>query len=389
MIKKEIPVLLLTGYLGSGKTTLLNRLLRERSNVRFAVIVNDIGEVNIDADLINRQGVVSLKQDNLIPLQNGCICCTLKTDLLQQLQELCVINKADANTLFDYIIIEASGICEPLPIAQTIASYPNVVPLDESAIPILDCIVTVVDALRTVNEFDCGDRLTSYKSLGDKAPEEDLASLVIQQIECCNIILLNKIDKVNSGQVEHLKAIIRSLQNTVQIIPCTRCDVPVGELLNTHRFSIMDLVSSPTWMSYIESDGMEEDHHEEGEALEYGIHTFVYYRRQPFDMNRFDHFVATQWPQGVIRCKGLCYFQEEYDNCYIFEQSGHQVELKSCGAFYATMPPQELQEMLDKDESLLRDWDDTYGDRMQKLVFIGQHIDEKEITRQLDNCLTE
>lgn len=390
MVKNCVPVLLLTGYLGSGKTTLLNRILRNEQGIRFAVIVNDIGEVNIDAAMIEKSGMVTTKDDNLIPLQNGCICCTLKMDLLQQLHELCSSVDANNRCKFDYIVIEASGICEPVPIAQTICSYQKLLPPDNLPMPRLDSVVTVVDALRLFDEFDKGKRLIEFRQLGDKAPEDDLASLVIQQIEFCNLIILNKISELPPKKADNLKAIIRSLQPNVPIYPTDYCEIPLDYLVYTDKFSLEKAACSPAWMELLDKDATDDFQNEEsGEQLEYGIGTFVYYNRKPFNIDLFDDFVARQWPKEVIRCKGLCYFQHEYDMCYVFEQSGHQVSLKPCGAFYATLPPEDLQDMLESDPALLKEWDDEYGDRMQKLVFIGQDMDSQAIKRQLDACLAE
>ncbi len=386
-----IPVLLLTGYLGSGKTTLLNRILSNRKGIRFAVIVNDIGEVNIDADLIQKGGVVSAQDDSLVALQNGCICCTLKMNLVQQLHDLCT------QCCYDYIVIEASGICEPAPIAQTLCSYPQVVAKSDAPVPVLDSIITVVDALRMRDEFASGNDLQA-----EHIGEDDLASLVIQQIEFCNLILLNKSSEVSTKELRHIRAVIRAIQPKAEIIDCDYCDVPFSKLLDTGLFVFDEVAGSAAWIEGVEGAVEEDDddhdghhHHDhedfhnedEGEALEYGISTFVYYRRQPMSLNRFDEFVARHWPQGVIRCKGMCYFDDEYDMCYVFEQSGKQFNLKQAGAFYATMPKEELMQMMATDPTLRRDWDDRYGDRMQKLVFIGQHMDKDEIVRQLDECL--
>ena len=387
MNTKQIPVLLLTGYLGSGKTTLLNRILTNNKGIRFAVIVNDIGEVNIDADLIQKGGVVSAQDDSLVALQNGCICCTLKMNLVQQLHDLC------AQRCYDYIVIEASGICEPAPIAQTLCSYPQIVTKTDAPMPVLDSILTVVDALRMRDEFASGNDLQA-QDLG----EDDLASLVIQQIEFCNLILLNKASEVSADELRHIRAVIRAIQPKAEIIDCDYCDVPFSKLLDTHLFSFDEVAGSAAWIEGVEGDVDDDDHdehhhhedfhnEEEGEALEYGISTFVYYRRRPMDLGRFDEFVARHWSKSVIRCKGMCYFEDEYDMCYLFEQSGKQFNLKQAGAFFATMPKAELEQALAQDPMLQRDWDEHYGDRMQKLVFIGQNMDKEDIIRQLDECL--
>ena len=396
---KEIPVLLLTGYLGSGKTTLVNRILNNRRGIRFAVIVNDLGEVNIDADLIQKGGVVGKKDDSLVALQNGCICCTLKNDLIQQ---LCEITSRQA---FDYIVIEASGICEPEPIAQTICSLPALgFEFVKNGIPVLDCVVTVVDAMRMQSEFACGEDLQK-----PHLDEEDIESLVIQQIEFCNIIALNKVSEVTPEELGRIRAIVRTLQPKAKIIECDYCDFDLDEILDTGMFQFDDVAASATWIQEVEhhdDDHDEEDedddhdheheghhhhhHHEgEGEAEEYGIGTYVYQARRPFDLNAFDNFVAKKWPKNVIRAKGICYFSEEFDTCYLFEQAGRQFVLKNVGLWFATMPEEELIEKLREQPDLLRDWDATYGDRMQKLVFIGQHLDGDYLKRELDNCLFE
>ena len=399
----NIPVLLLTGYLGSGKTTLLNRILSNRKGIRFAVIVNDIGEVNIDATLIQKGGVVAQQDDNLIALQNGCICCSLKMDLIQQLRDLCAANA------FDYIVIEASGICEPAPIAQTIASYASMVPASSAPVPQLDAVVSVVDALRLRDEF--------VEKLSDKSDQSDLSQLVINQIEFCNLILLNKVSMISEDEREHIRAIIRAIQPKANIIDCDYCDVPFAEILDTNLFDFEQVATSATWIQKVEGNVEEEHghkHHEHGEHChchhhdhdhecddpdccchhhhhnhgdEYGISTFVYYRREPMSLNRFDEFVARHWDKGIIRCKGMCYFEEEYDMCYLFEQAGKQFDLKQAGAFYATMPEEELMQMMAQDPMLQRDWDERYGDRMQKLVFIGQNMNRDAITKALDDCL--
>ena len=449
-MKNEIPVLLLTGYLGSGKTTLLNRILSNKRGIKFAVIVNDIGEVNIDADLIEKGGVVNQQDDSLVALQNGCICCTLKMDLVKQLQDIIAMQR------FDYIVIEASGICEPGPIAQTICSIPSMAP-DMKCMPRLDAIVTVVDALRMKDEFGSGLNLTR-----PGIEEEDIENLVIQQIEFCNIVLLNKAAEVSADELGRIREIIRTLQPHAEIIDCNYGDVDLDKIINTNMFDFERVATSATWIQEVERhddddddddddhnneldelheldhdddddhnneldelheldhdgddhhdnelDHDEEDHHhhhhseetegdshhhhhhhhhhDEGEAEEYGIGTYVYYARRPFNIGLFDEFVARKWPKGIIRAKGICWFKDEADICYVFEQAGRQVSLRNAGQWYATMPKDELDQLLAQTPGLRRDWDDQYGDRMQKLVFIGQHLDKKLIADELDFCLT-
>ena len=419
---KNIPVLLLTGYLGSGKTTLLNRILQNEKGVKFAVIVNDIGEVNIDADLIEKGGVVGQQDDSLVALQNGCICCTLKMDLVKQLQDILAMHR------FDYIVIEASGICEPGPIAQTIVNIPTLGPeyIKDGYLQ-LDCIVTVVDALRMRDEFKNGSDL-----LRQNIDEEDIENLVIQQIEFCNIILLNKASEISKEELSEVRHIIRAIQPKADIIECDYGNVDLDKLIHTEKFNFDEVATSAAWIQELEGDhdddndddhdhdddddhdddehdhhhGHDDDddddheehhhehhhhhhhhHHDEGEAEEYGIGTFVYYARRPMNLSLFDEFVARKWPKNIIRAKGICYFQGEDDICYVFEQAGRQVSLRNAGQWYATMPKDELDMMMIQNPQLRKDWDPQYGDRMQKLVFIGQHLDKEQITADLDFCL--
>ena len=377
---KEIPVLLLTGYLGSGKTTLVNRILRNERGIKFAVIVNDIGEVNIDESLIAEGGIVGKGDDSLVPLSNGCICCTLKMDLVQQLSDIAQSEK------FDYIVIEASGICEPAPIAQTISAYPQIYPqLAKTAKAKLDNIVTVVDAMRMRDEFNKGNDL-----MKENIGEDDLESLVIQQVEFCNTILLNKASEVSKEDLEKVKDILKHLQPEAEIIECDYGDVDLGLLLNTGKFDFDKVATSAAWIEAMEDDddeGLENE--ESGEALEYGIVSFVWKDRRPLDLSKFDEWVAEKWPKSVIRCKGICYFEDERQTCYVFEQAGRQIGLRNAGQWYATMPEWQLKDFLEKNPGVKRDWDDKYGDRMQKLVFIGQHMDRKAITSELEKCIYE
>ena len=394
MSNKEMPILLLTGYLGSGKTTLVNRILKNEKGIRFAVIVNDIGEVNIDATLIQQGGMVGKKDDSLVALQNGCICCTLKTDLMQQIVEIMKMDK------FDYIVIEASGICEPEPIAQTITSMKAIGGVyTEFGTPRLDCIVTVVDALRMVDEFGCGENL-ERKDL----EEEDIENLIIQQIEFCNILLLNKVADVEPEALEKVKRIIRESQLQAKIVECNYADVDIESLLNTNIFDFRQTESGAGWLRGLEGDVVEseEGHHHEheghhhhhhdhegGEVEEYGIGTFVYYRRPAFDINKFDWFISKRLPKSVIRAKGLCYFSDNTDMSCLFEQAGKQISLREVGRWFATAPEEELIQMMRQDPTIMKDWDAHYGDRMQKIVFIGQNMDKEQICRDLDTCLDE
>ena len=415
---KETPILLLTGYLGSGKTTLVNNILTNKKGIKFAVIVNDIGEVNIDADLIQKGGVVGQKDDSLVALQNGCICCSLQFDLVEQLSDLVKSNK------YDYIVIEASGICEPEPIARTIASIPN---MDEKysihGLPKLDCIVTVVDALRMKSEFECGNKLDK-----NTLEEDDIENLVIQQIEFCNIVLLNKASEVSRDDLNRIKSIINNLQPGVEIIECDYTNVDFENILNTNKFDYYKVAGAAGWIRHIEDNETtgqhvnestshhehehhhehDHHHHHDGEEChdencpchhhhhhghshgdEYGISTFVYYRRQSFDTNKFDRYVTSKWPENVIRAKGICYFSDNPDMTYLFEQAGVQKKLTEAGLWFATAPQDEFEELVRQDPSILKDWDEKYGDRMAKIVFIGQHLDTEQISKDLDECLVE
>lgn len=418
---KTVPITLITGYLGSGKTTLINYLLKNAGGYKMAVIVNDIGEVNIDADLIEKGGVVAGKDDNLVALQNGCICCTLKKDLIEQLASLVRSRK------FDHILIEASGICEPIPIAQTITYLED--QFEQRGMPKylkLDAVVSVTDALRLADEFGCGEAL-EHAERG----EEDIENLVIQQLEFCDIVLLNKVDEVTPEQLDNIKAIIRKLQPHATIIDTNYCKVDLKQILDTGLFDFEKAVNSAGWMEEFDRTDNEEDadehhhhhdhdddddddddehdhdhdhdehehhhhhhhHHEhgvgenddEGTAEEYGIGTYVYYRRRPFDRLKFEDWANKDYGRMIIRSKGLVYFTDDNNMSYVYEQAGRQKYLTENGPWYATLPPVEIDRLLATDEKFAHDWDPEYGDRMIKLVFIGQKLDRDKIKRELDN----
>ena len=429
MSKTQIPVLLLTGYLGSGKTTLLNRILNNEKGYRFAVIVNDLGEVNIDAELVQKGGIVGQNNDqnnDLVALSNGCICCSLQTDLIQQLADLSQSGK------FDYIVIEASGICDPAPIARTIAMMPRMDPAyTEKGVPVLDSIVTVVDALRLTEEFGHGQDLLDIRDASEEEKEGNLTALVVDQIEFCNTVILNKISEVQPHEARHLRDIVHALQPKARILECDYCDVPLEDLLGTGSFNFEEVATSAAWVQGVEGenetriiDGHHHDHehdhehdhdhdhehdhhHEHGHdhhhhdhhdhehggdhdhAAEYGITTFVYFRRKPFDLNKFDYFADKMWPKGVIRSKGVLYFSNNLSMSYLFETAGTQKNLRQSGYWCATAPADELAEMMRNDALLRRDWDEVYGDRMVKLVFIGQNLNPDKIIAGLDECLAD
>lgn len=411
MANKTVPILLLTGYLGSGKTTLVNHILSNERGIKFAVIVNDIGEVNIDASLIQKGGVVDTKDDSLVPLQNGCICCTLKMDLLKQIDDILATGK------FDYIIIEASGICEPVPIAQTITTlqergreYFGYYPCR------LDSIITVVDALRLQSEFNCGNEL-----IDKQVDEEDIENLIIQQIEFCNLLLLNKKSEIEPKELARIKQIIHTLNPGAKIIECDYANVNLEEVVNTGEFDFDQASLAAGWVKEFDRQRTEEEeaearrhghvhheehehehdeehghhhhhehhHHEGGEVEEYGIGTFVYYRRPAFDVIKFNDFLGEKWEKNIIRAKGICYFKQNPNMSYLFEQAGVQKKLTEAGQWFCTAPDDELAEILDREPSILNDWDDEYGDKMQKIVFIGQNIDKEKLIARLDACLAE
>lgn len=410
-MQKSIPITLITGYLGSGKTTLLNNILRNNKGYKVAVIVNDIGEVNIDADIIAKDGIVSGKEESLLALENGCICCTLRTDLIEQINEIIEAKK------FDYIVIEASGICEPIPIAQTICAMEDA--YDEYKMPklcYLDSIISVVDAKRMADEFASGQEL-----LNDN-PEESITNLIIEQIEFCNTIILNKVDEVTEKELHIVKDVIKTLQPNADIIETNYSKVEVGALLAQKKFDFNRIAVSAGWYEAIESDEVAKHHHEEehechchhehdedhechchhehdGEhhcccghdhedghdhVAEYGINTFVYQRREPMDRKKFFDYISKPWPKKIIRAKGITYFKDEKDMSYMFEQAGSLKDLTPAGPWLACESPDFVEEVLEQNPDLAKDFDPFYGDRMVKIVFIGSNISEKEITKELD-----
>ena len=403
MNNKITPITLLTGYLGAGKTTLMNHILTNQEGYKVAVIVNDIGEVNIDAKLIADGGFIQEKDNGkVVPLSNGCICCTLKEDLMQQIVDILKTKQ------FDYIMIEASGICEPLPIAQTITVLAN--SLEQYGLPKmcrLDNVVTVVDSMRLATEFGCGEDLVK-----EDIDEEDIENLLIEQIEFCNVIVLNKVDDVTEEQLNTVKAVIKKLQPTAKIIETNYSKVDVKEIMDTNNFDFEKITSSAGWIQELENDDnedMDEDHeeheehehhhhehhhdhehhhnHEEGEAEEYGISTFVYTSRKPFDVAKFEKYINESFPKSVIRCKGLVWFKSDYDMSYLFEQAGKQFKITETGYWLASAPKEDLEQIVKNDPDALKDWDEEVGDRMVKLVFIGKNMDKKLIVDELNNLI--
>ena len=381
--EKIVPITVLTGYLGAGKTTLINHVLNNQEGYKVAVIVNDIGEVNIDADLIGKGGIVQEEDSSLVPLQNGCICCTLKVDLMQQIVDIIKTKK------FDYILIEASGVCEPLPIAQTITVLSD--QTEQYGLPKicrLDNVVTVVDSLRLRDEFGLGEDLVK-----EDIDDEDIENLLIQQIEFCTKIILNKVDELSEEELGKVKAVIKKLQPKAEIIETNYGKVDVNKILNTNSFNFEEASMSAGWIEELNKDENEYDdehehhhHHGEGETEEYGIGTFVYYRRAPFNKEKFDKF-AGNFPSSVIRCKGVFWFADEPETSYVFEQSGKQVEAYEAGEWVASYPEAERNAIIAQNPYLKKDWDEKYGDRMIKLVFIGKDMNKEKIIADLDGCI--
>lgn len=392
-MNKIVPITVLTGYLGAGKTTLINHVLTNQEGYKVAVIVNDIGEVNIDAELIQKGGIVKEEDNNLVPLSNGCICCTLKTDLMQQIVDIIKTGK------FDYILIEASGVCEPLPIAQTITVLSEqTMQYGLPKICRLDNIVTVVDAARLVYEFGSGEKL-----LNENLEEEDIENLLIEQIEFCNTIIINKVDEVSKEELNKVKAVIKALQPVAKIIETNYAKVDVKEIIDTNNFDFEKASSSPAWVKELERDDNENEddedahkehehnhhhhHHDEGETEEYGIGTFVYARRKPFNRNKFEQYVNFKWRRNIIRCKGIIWFSDEDDMSYVFEQAGNQMKLGEAGLWVASAPEDEKKKIIEESPEILKNWDERVGDRIIKLVFIGQDLEKDLIKKELDEIL--
>lgn len=374
MKDKLVPITLLTGYLGAGKTTMINHVLNNQKGYKVAVIVNDIGEVNIDASLIENGGAVTEQDDSLVPLSNGCICCTLKVDLMNQIADLCETGK------FDYILIEASGICEPIPIAQTITMLDGSgADYDLPSLCKLDNIVAVVDALRLVDEFDSGEKLLK----GDEIDEDDIESLLIQQIEFCNKIVINKVDKVSEDQLKKVKAVIRVLQPEAEIIETNYGKVNVEDIMNTNSFDFVKAQLSAGWVKELQND-----EEEDPEVDEYGISTFVYKNRKPFDADKLEALINT-WPDNIIRSKGIIWFADEKDVSYIFEQAGKQIQASMSGKWVASATKPQQKELIRRNPKIKEDWDEKYGDRIDKIVIIGQDLDKEKITKLLDDCLVD
>ena len=406
-MKKLTPITLLCGYLGAGKTTLLNKVLSNQEGYKVAVIVNDIGEVNFDEKLI-ADGAKITDTSSIVPLTNGCICCTLKTQLAQNIENLIKSGK------FDYIMIEASGVCEPMPIVQELETIKN---------GKVDNVVGVVDAARLVDEFAGGDKLLKKDSI----EEEDVESLLVQQIEFCSTLVINKKDLVSDEEFKKVRKVIEVLHPGVKIIETSHGDVDVKEIMGTNSFEFDSVYASAGWCKHLEEDEVEDEHHEEhhhheeehneheehhhhehdehdheghehhhhhehrheGESEdEYGIGTFIYYRRKPFDRQLLDEYANT-WPRNIIRCKGLMWFADEPEMAWVFETSGRQIQAGYSGQWVAACSPAEQKKILEENPKIKDEWDKDVGDRMIKLCIIGQNLDKEKISAELDKCLAK
>lgn len=407
IMKKLTPITLLCGYLGAGKTTLLNKVLSNQEGYKVAVIVNDIGEVNFDEKLI-ADGAKITDTSSIVPLTNGCICCTLKTQLAQNIENLIKSGK------FDYIMIEASGVCEPMPIVQELETIKN---------GKVDNVVGVVDAARLVDEFAGGDKLLKKDSI----EEEDVESLLVQQIEFCSTLVINKKDLVSDEEFKKVRKVIEVLHPGVKIIETSHGDVDVKEIMGTNSFEFDSVYASAGWCKHLEEDEVEDEHHEEhrhheeehdehdehhhhehdehdheehehhhhhehrheGESEdEYGIGTFIYYRRKPFDRQLLDEYANT-WPRNIIRCKGLMWFADEPEMAWVFETSGRQIQAGYSGQWVAACSPAEQKKILEENPKIKDEWDKDVGDRMIKLCIIGQNLDKEKISAELDKCLAK
>ena len=369
-MNKNIPITLLTGYLGSGKTTLINYILKNNDNKKIAIIVNDIGSVNIDASLIEKDGIVSKKDESLVALSNGCICCNLKMDLVEQIFEIIKQDK------FDHIIIEASGICEPIPIAQTISMINE---MYRANLCHIDSIVTITDALRLASEFGCGEYL-----IKDDIKDDDLEKLIIEQLEFCNVIILNKVSELDDESRNEVKGIIRQIQPNAKMIEANYSEVDINEILDTKLFDFNEASMSAGWISALDNHEEEE---ESSEILEYGIETFVYYRRGPFNRSKFYKFVNSTWDKSIIRTKGVVYFSDEVNMAYMFESAGNSKNLVPTGPWISDLSKEEQQSIIIANPDIMDDWDPEYGDKMIKIVIIGKNIDKESLVSKLDSFL--